>query len=150
MNITPWKQKAVDPFDQLLNFDSPHWGFSFLPVFDAATNASKKGFFPAIDATEEENQVIVSVDVPGLKKEDIRLSVDGSVLTISGERKIEEEKKNKNYYRLERSYGHFERRLDVGVNIDQSKVTAKVQDGVLKITIPKSSEFAKKVIQIEG
>lgn len=150
MELTHWKQKAVDPFDEFFDFDSPQWGFSLLPMIDRGFGFGKNSVFPAVDVTEEENQVIVKVDVPGLKREDISLSAEGSVLTILGERKSEEEEKNKHFHRCERSYGRFERSIDIGTIIDQSKVQAKYRDGVLNITIPKSNDSQKKQIHIEG
>ena len=150
MKLTPWKQKAVDPFDEFFNLDSPHWGFSLLPVLEKGVGFGKNGFFPAVDVTEEEKQVTVKVDVPGLKKEDITLSAEGSILTILGERKSEEEKKNKRLHRIERSYGRFERSVDVGTIIDQSQVQAKYRDGVLNITIPKIGDSKSKQIHIES
>ena len=150
MRLIHYKQKGMDPFDELFNFNSPQWGLSLLPVIDKGFGFEKNSAFPAIDITEEEKQVIVNVDVPGLKKEDINLSVEGSVLTITGERKSEEKKENGHFYRCERLYGRFERSIDVGTIIDQSKVQAKYRDGVLNITIPKTNGSQKKQIHIEG
>ena len=150
MQLTHWKQKVGDPFDEFFNFDSPQWGVSLLPVIDRGLGFGKNSVFPAVDVTEEEKQVIVKVDVPGLKREDINLSAEGSVLTVIGERKSENEEKNKHFHRCERSYGRFERSVDIGTIIDQSKVQAKYRDGVLNITIPKTNDAQKKQIHIEG
>ncbi len=150
MKLTHWKQTAGDPFDEFFNFDPLHCGLSLLPVIDRGLGFGRNGVFPAVDVTEEENQVIVKVDVPGLKREDISLSAEGSVLTVLGERKSEEEEKNKHSHRCERSYGRFERSIDIGTIIDQSKVKAKYRDGVLQITIPKTNDAQKKQMHIEG
>jgi len=150
MKLTHWKRKAGDPIDEFFDFNSPHWGLSLLPVVEREFGFGKKGIFPAVDVTEEEKQIIVNVDVPGLTKEDISLSAEGSVLTIFGERKFEEEEKNKHFHRCERSYGRFERSVDIGAIIDQSKVKAKYSDGVLNIIIPKANDSQKKQIHIEG
>jgi len=150
MKLIHYKQRAVDPFDEFFNFDSPQWGVSLLPVIDRGLGFGKNSLFPAVDVTEEEKHVIVKVDVPGLKREDINLSAEGSVLTVIGERKSENEEKNKHFHRCERSYGRFERSVDIGTIIDQSKVQAKYRDGVLNITIPKTNDAQKKQIHIEG
>ena len=150
MQLTHWKQNAGDPFDEFFNFDSHQWGVSLLPAIDRGLGFGKNSIFPAVDVTEEEKQVIVKVDVPGLKREDISLSAEGSVLTVLGERKSQEEEKNKHFHRRERSYGRFERSIDIGTIIDQSKVQAKYRDGVLNITIPKTNDAQKKQIHIEG
>ena len=150
MQLTTWKQKAGDPFDEFFNFDSLQSGFSLLPGFNGGFDFVKNSVFPAVDVTEEEKHVIVKVDVPGLKREDINLSAEGSVLTVIGERKSENEEKNKHFHKCERSYGRFERSIDIGTIIDQSKVQAKYRDGVLNITIPKTNDVQKKQIPIEG
>ncbi|MCK5014511.1 MAG: Hsp20/alpha crystallin family protein [Candidatus Omnitrophica bacterium] len=150
MKLTHWKPKAVDPFGEFFNFDSIQSEFSLLPGFDRGFGFGKNSVFPAVDVSAEENQVIVKVDIPGLKREDISLSAEGSVLTVLGERNLEEEKKNKRFHRCERSYGRFERSIDIGTNIDQSKVRAKYRDGVLNITILKTNGSQKRQIQIEG
>jgi len=150
MKLTHWKQKAVDPFDEFFNFNSPQWGGSLFPLINGELGFRRNGLFPALDVTEEENQITVKVDVPGLKREDISLSAEGSVLTVLGERKSQEEEKDKQYHRCERSYGRFERSVDIGSIIDQSKVRAKYRDGVLNITIPKTKDAQKKQIPIEG
>jgi len=150
MQLTHWKQKAGDPFDEFFNFDSHQWGVSLLPMIDRGLGFGKNSIFPAVDVTEEEKQVIVKVDVPGLKREDISLSAEGSVLTVLGERKSQEKENNKYFHRYERSYGRFERSIDIGTIIDQTKVQAKYRDGVLNITIPKTNDSQKKQIHIEG
>ena len=150
MQLTHWKQKAGDPFDEFFNFDSLQWGVSLLPAINRRLGFRNNSVVPAVDVTEEKNQVIVKVDVPGLKREDISLSAEGSVLTVLGERKSQEEEKDKHYHRCERSYGRFERSVDIGSIIDQSKVRAKYRDGVLNITIPKTKDAQKKQIPIEG
>ena len=150
MKLTHWKQNTGNPFDEFFSFDSPQWGVSLLPVIDRGLGFGKNSVFPAIDVTEEEKQVTVKVDIPGLKREDISLSAEDSVLTVIGERKSENEEKNKYFHRCERSYGRFERSVDIGTIIDQSKVQAKYRDGVLNITIPKTNGSQKKQIHIEG
>ena len=100
--------------------------------------------WPAIDIAEKDNEFVVKAEVPGCKADDIDISVHGSTLTISGEKKAEEEKKEKGYYHVERSYGSFRRDFNLASDIDSEKIEATCKDGVLTIKLPKS-EKAKAV-----
>ncbi|HUW19460.1 MAG TPA: Hsp20/alpha crystallin family protein [Sedimentisphaerales bacterium] len=100
--------------------------------------------WPAIDVADNEDAIVVKAEVPGCKADDINISVHGSTLTITGEKKQEEEKKEKGYYHMERSYGSFRRDLSLPNDVDTTKVDAACKDGVLTITLPKA-EKAKTV-----
>ena len=150
MNLCRWKpKKKYDPINEFFNFEHPFFGLTLFPEtkqwFGDDTSWS-----PAIDVTEEKDTYTVKADLPGLKKEDIDVTVDGRVLRIKGERKYEDEKKEKNYHRVERSYGQFVRTLDLGTNIDSAKVNAKYKDGVLTVSVPKSKEAQSKSIDIDA
>ena len=103
--------------------------------------------WPAIDIVENENDFVVKADVPGCKADDIDISIHGSLLTISGEKKVQEEKKEKGYHHMERSYGSFRRDLTLGADLDSNKIKAKCKDGILTITLPKSEKT--KCIAVE-
>lgn len=92
---------------------------------------------PAIDVHEDENQYTLTADLPGLKKEDISLTVMDNVITLKGERKQEAEKKEKGYHRIERSYGSFQRAFQIPGGVEGSKVDARFENGVLTVTLPK-------------
>ena len=92
----------------------------------------------ALDVVEEKEQYVLKADLPGINKEDIKVSVENGILTIEGERKAETEQKDKQVHRVERSYGHFVRSLNFGTNVDSSKIQANYKDGVLQLTVPKS------------
>jgi len=98
---------------------------------------------------EKEDRFIVKVELPGMKKEDIDISVTGNTLTIKGERKAETEVKEEEYYCCERSYGNFFRSLTIPVSVDIEKIEAKYKDGVLEIDLPKSPEVTPKKIDIK-
>ena len=83
--------------------------------------------WPAIDVAEEENAIVVRAEVPGCKADDIEISVHGNTLTISGEKKLEEEKKEKGYYHVESTYGSFRRELTLPADVDPSKIEAGLQ-----------------------
>lgn len=147
MSLIKTKQNCCDPWSNFFD-DNDSVGWSFLPVL-GSKSFKGNNWLPALDVTEEKDTLVVKADLPGIKKEDVTLSVDGSVLTIRGERKSEEEQKDKKYYRIERSYGSFQRTLDLGVPIDQNKVRAQYKDGVLEVSIPKAPESKAKQIDIE-
>lgn len=100
--------------------------------------------WPATDVADNEEAVIVKAELPGCKADDIDISVHGNTLTISGEKKHQDEKKEKGCYHLERSYGSFRRDLNLPSDVDTAKVDAACKDGVLTITLPKA-EKAKSV-----
>jgi HSP20 family protein len=96
--------------------------------------------WPAIDIAEEENDILVRAEVPGCNAEDIDISVYGNTLTISGEKKLKEEKKEKGYYYAESSFGSFRRELTLPSDVDPEKVDATCKDGVLTIKLPKAAK----------
>jgi HSP20 family protein len=104
--------------------------------------------WPAIDVADGENEIVVKAEVPGCKAEDIDISVHGNTLTISGEKKAEEEKKEKGYYHLERSYGSFRREIGLPSEVESDKVEASCKNGVLTINLPKSAKAVK--VKVKG
>ena len=108
-----------------------------------------EGWTPAVDVHEDKDKYVVKAEVPGMKKEDIDVSLDGSTLTISGERKHEQERKEDETYRSERFFGRFQRNITLPAAVDASKIDANYKDGVLTITLPKSEEAKPKQIQVK-
>ena len=106
--------------------------------------------WPAIDITDNENEYVVKAEVPGCKAEDIDITVAGNVLTISGEKKVEKEVKEKDYYHSERSFGSFRRDLRLATDIDTGKIEAECRDGVLAVKLPKSEKAMPAKIKIKG
>ncbi len=106
--------------------------------------------WPAIDVAEEENAIVVRAEVPGCKADDIDISVYGNTLTISGEKKFEEEKKEKGYYHVESTYGSFRRELTLPTDVDPSKIEAACKDGVLSITLPKAASAKAVKVKVKG
>jgi HSP20 family protein len=107
-------------------------------------------FYPAVDVTENENDIVVKAEVPGCKADDIDISVHGNTLTISGEKKAEQEKKEKGFYHLERSYGSFRRDLTLPTDVDPTKVDAACKEGVLTITLPKAERAKAVKVKVKG
>ena len=106
------------------------------------------GWAPAIDVHEDENAYTLVADVPGLKKEEIELTVEDDVVTLKGARKQEEEKKTKGYHRIERSYGTFKRSFRLPSGIDGNNVTAAYENGVLTVTLAKPEQAKPKRIDV--
>lgn len=101
-------------------------------------------FSPSVDMFREGNDVIVKAEIPGIKKEDIDISLADDTITITGERKKEEKVERKDYYRLERSHGSFSRSFRMPQPVQSDKAKAKFKDGVLEIRIPITEEAKKK------
>jgi HSP20 family protein len=111
---------------------------------------SERELWPAIDISDDENVITVKAEVPGCRAEDVDISVQGNTLTISGEKKHEEEKKEKGYYYAERSYGSFRRDLTLPADVDSTKIDAACKDGVLTITLPKSERAKAIKVKVKG
>lgn len=94
-------------------------------------------FSPRIDISEDENNLYVEAEIPGTKKEDLKITLHDNIITIKGEKKKVEEKKDKNYYRNERCYGSFTRSFTLPVQVDPVKVDAKFEDGTLVMKMEK-------------
>ena len=105
---------------------------------------------PAIDAYQTPNEVVVKASVPGVKLEDINIEITGDTLTVKGESKVEEEVRKENYFFQERRYGSFARSLNLPSGIQADKAEAKLEDGLLIITIPKAEEVKPKIIRVKA
>jgi HSP20 family protein len=106
-------------------------------------------FVPSVNTREGEYAYHVEVDLPGIKKEDVDISVDGNVLTISGERKVKNEVKEDDYYKVESKYGKFSRSFTLPEKVDVEDIHAESGDGVLEIVIPKLKEIEVKPKKIQ-
>ena len=107
---------------------------------------------PALDVKENEKEIVVKVDLPGLEDKDINLSIHNGVLSLRGEKKSEHTEERENYHVMERSYGSFQRSIRLPDTIDEDKAEARFDKGVLTITLPKRPETvsAQKKIEIKG
>ena len=151
MKLVPWrKETGLDLFDDLGNFQQ-----EMNRLFDVTLQRpfkldnGDKLWAPAVDIVDEKDQIKVRADLPGLKKEDIEVSVDNDVLTIKGEKKEEKETKGKDYIRSERYYGAFHRAFSLPASVDASKVNAAYKEGVLEITLPKKEGAKPKQTKVE-
>ncbi len=121
-------------------------------VFEDALNwprINNSGFVPELNVYETATEFEVSVALPGMNKDDIKISFNSGVLTISGERKMESEDKEKRYHRIESRFGKFSRSLPLPKDVvNQDKISAKYENGVLNVIIPKVKEKAAKKIKV--
>jgi len=104
---------------------------------------------PAVDVVENEKEYTLSVELPGIQKENVKVTVEDGTLTISGERKFEQEQKDKKYHRTERSYGTFVRSFAFPEDADPAKVIAEFKDGVLQVRLTKSEKALPKTIEVK-
>ncbi len=144
MAIVRWKpMRDISVMQDEINrmFDN-FWG-----GFDGQDGAMPA---PPVDVTEKADNFIVSAELPGLKKDDIKLTLQNNVLTISGSRKRETESRDDQYHRVERSFGSFCRTINFPTSVDASKINADFKNGVLAIELPKVEEAKPKEIAIQG
>lgn len=106
--------------------------------------------YPQVNVSENDEAVTVNAELPGLNSKDIDISIRQNNLIIQGEKRFEDEEKNKNYHRIECSYGSFYRTVPLPTEVDSEKVKAKFKDGVLNVHIPKAQSAQKKKIEIES
>ena len=106
-------------------------------------------FSPAIDVYEEGSDVVVKAELPGMKKEDIEISLTEDILTLSGEKKTEKKVEKKDYHRYESTYGSFCRTIGLPSDVKRDQVKASFKDGVLEIRMPKTDEARKKETRIK-
>lgn len=97
-------------------------------------------FNPQVDVTENDQEIKVAAELPGLTEKDVEVSLANDMLTISGEKRAEKEDKGENYYRMERSYGSFQRTIPLPTEVEANKVDATFKNGVLTVTLPKSAQ----------
>jgi HSP20 family protein len=121
-------------------------------LFDFSLPARDSGLFsgwsPALDVFDDKDSLVVKVELPGLKKEEINISLHEGVLTVSGERKRDTEKKEGQSFRSERYFGKFQRSVTLPTAVDSSKVSASYKDGVLSVELPKAEEAKPKQIAV--
>jgi HSP20 family protein len=103
---------------------------------------------PAVDVFEKEDKFVIKAELPGMKEEDIDVSMVGDTLFIRGEKKAEAEVKDEDYYRCERTYGSFYRSIPLPSTMDADKIEASFEDGVLEVVIPKSAKMKPKKVAV--
>ena len=117
---------------------------------ESVTRSGGSTFVPKVDVIENETSYEIHFSVPGLNKEEFNIELKDNHLTVSGERKFTNEKKDKNYHAIETNYGSFSRSFSLPENVDTSKINAKYDKGILELTVPKDKKKAlKKTIKVD-
>ncbi|NOZ67939.1 MAG: Hsp20/alpha crystallin family protein [Deferribacteres bacterium] len=144
----PVKREETNPF-ALLRKEMDELFDNFFQGFDLEPFGGRLGAFsPDIDVVENDKEIKVKAELPGMDEKDIEVSINEDTLTIRGEKKEEQEDKGKDYYRMERSYGSFTRTIPLPVEVETDKAEAKFKKGVLTVTLPKTAkavEGTKKI-----
>jgi HSP20 family protein len=146
MELMRWNP-ARSLFNPSSRFDDLFNSF-FWPTRAAEDTQGLWNWNPAVDVYENDHAIIVKAELPGVDKDQITVDVQGRTLTLKGERKTETETKEENYYRRERSYGHFERAFTLPAEVDPETVKAEYKDGVLKVEVPKPEAQKPKQITV--
>jgi HSP20 family protein len=104
---------------------------------------------PRLDVSETEREIKVTAELPGMDEKDVNVTLEGDVLTLKGEKKAEAEEKGKNFHRVERTYGSFQRVITLPAEVDATKVTAGFKKGVLTVTLAKSPAAQTRKIEVK-
>lgn len=145
--LTRW-----NPLRELEDFQNRILG-AFHPTSARRVNGQESltmaEWMPVVDIAEDDKEYLITAELPEVKKDDVKVTVENGVLTITGERKFEKEENNKKYHRVERSYGSFARSFALPDDGDAAKVNAEFKDGMLKVHVTKSEAARPKQIEIK-
>ena len=157
-DLAPWWHRGDDEKSSLTHplaefhremdkaFENFFTGSDLKPWFGEKGEAGK--LIPRVDVSETDKDVLVTAEMPGLEEKDIEVTLSGGNLSVRGEKKAEKEEKKKEYHRVERSYGMYQRIIPLPCEVDETKVNAEFARGVLKITLPKSEKAKAKTKKI--
>jgi HSP20 family protein len=146
MNLVKW-----DPFRELENVSdrlNRIFGRSISRAEPGQEMLGMADWTPSVDITETDTAYLIKGEIPGVKKEDVKVTVQDGMLTIQGERKMEKEEKGKKFHRVERSYGSFVRSFRLPDDADENKVKAEFKDGMINVTLTKSPKAKSKAINV--
>jgi HSP20 family protein len=132
-----------DPFREMTNFEDQ---FSRLWRGVADGTKRQESWLPAVDVFDTKEAVVLKAELAGVKPEDIQIEVEDNVLTIKGERRLEEKVEEDRYYRVERRFGSFQRSLALPQGVKAEDIQASYEDGILEVRVPKAEEEAPKKI----
>ena len=140
---SPWREMPAlyNRFNRL--FDDP-----FFRVGQMDDDAGMGLWNPVVDLYEKDDHFMIKAELPGVDKKDIKIDLQDRLLTLSGERTYDNEVKEENYYRRERSYGKFQRVFTLPVDVDSDKIKAEFKDGVLQIEVPKPEQKKAKQVTV--
>jgi HSP20 family protein len=140
--------RTVDPLREMLDLQR-----TINQLFNTGKTSNDEvalsAWTPAVDIFEGENDYVIKLELPEVSREDVKVNLHERTLTISGERKIENEDKRDGYHRIERSYGQFYRSFTLPPNVNPEAINAQFKDGVLRLTLPKRDESKPKQIDVQ-
>lgn len=146
-NLTRWN--PLNELEDLMNRYNRIFGLTRAGDREVSDLFSRSDWAPAVDIKETDDAYLIEAELPGLSKEDVKVTVDDGVLTIQGERKQEEESSDKKIHRVERFYGSFMRRFSLPDNVDEGSVKARFKDGVLTLSVKKAEPKEPKAIEVQ-
>ena len=148
MALIPWEPRELK---NLRNMFDDFFDFGIIPQSRSARTRWLEGgdWSPLVDIIDEKDKIIAKAELPGVNKEDIKVTFSDNTLTIRGERKKEQETKKENYYCCERVHGSYSRTISLPVDIDREKIKSSFKNGVLEIVLPKAKESKPKEIEIK-
>ena len=147
MNLVRW-----DPFRELEEMSdrlNRVFGRSLTGKSDGKETMTVADWTPSVDISETEGEYVIKAELPEVKKDDVKITLEEGVLSIQGERKHEKEEKGKKFHRIERAYGRFVRSFVVPDYVDEAKIKAEYQDGVLQLHLPKSEKAKPRAIEVK-
>lgn len=139
-DLATWNQQMDRWFNSLMNRGMRRVG---------EDDSVRGSWTPAVNVLEKKDAIQISADLPGLKPEDVEVTVEDGVLTIRGERSFEEAKEGQTYHRIERCYGVFERTFSLPNSVDTTKIEAKFKDGEMIVTLPRREESKPRSVKIK-
>ena len=146
MNVIRW-----DPYRELSTFaDRINRALGSATGRDRDEEMSLGAWIPPVDIAEDRDRITLTAELPGFREDQVKIQMEGGVLTIRGERKFEEEKDGRNFHRVERSYGQFVRSFTLPNNVDRENIRASFDNGLLRIEMPKTAEARPREIKISG
>jgi len=150
--LTPTKNFIMDPFRLFPEFNRAMEEplTMFRPQLPMDENYwPMKPWTPACDIFETDKELVLKFELPEIKKDEVKVTIENNVLTLRGERKFEEETNRENYHRIERHYGEFVRSFNVPMYVDATKIRAEYKHGLLTVTLPKREEARTKQIEVK-
>jgi HSP20 family protein len=144
MDIVRW-----DPFRELGDISSRLNAIFGQPLGRRLEGDGFADWMPAMDVQETDKEYLIKADLPDVKRDDVKIGVEGGILTVEGERRKEQEEKGKKFHRIERAYGKFVRRLTLPTDVDAQKIAADFKEGVLNVHLPKSANARPRTIDVK-
>jgi HSP20 family protein len=147
-DLTPWSSDFASDFSQL-HREMNRMLDTFLRGGVVDDGSFGNFWSPAVDIREDKDAYFVEVELPGLTKDEVKITMENNILTIQGEKKQEKEEKRRDYHRSERVYGSFQRSFTLPSSVKNDKIEAQYKNGILTVTLPKVEEAKPKAIEVK-